>query len=100
MDERLGTDVLLYSRIISLYGLEILVEFSDISRLKFDLTNISAKDAVFWYNLDSAKIYTYFKFLRRFTRPQQAVKMGPNFKTSLDFGRIQIVPKNGIFRFS
>ena len=68
MDERLGTDVLLYSRIISLYGLEILVEFSDISRLTFDLTNISAKDAVFWYNLDSAKIQTYFEFWRHFYR--------------------------------
>ena len=32
------------------------------------------------------------------TGPPQAVKMAPKFKTSLDFGRIQILPKNGIFK--
>jgi len=36
-------------------------------------------------------------FCAIFAGPQQAVKMAPKFKTSLDFGRIQIVPKNGIF---
>ena len=38
-------------------------------------------------------------FCAIFAGPLQAVKMAPKFKISLDFGRIQIVPKNNIFRY-
>ena len=55
------------------------------------------KDAVFRHNLDSAKIYTYLNFGAIFAACGGPAKMAQKIKMSLDLGRNQFIPKNGIF---